>query len=112
DHKGTAWAISGDSFFFESFMYPLLPDFYWPGKQPGDCVMFLPNTPGNPNSSFNIIYTRNDQIPEAQSILYTTVWPDEVPILKVGETLTFPGGEYHQDNPTTPVLDENGDVQI
>lgn len=112
DHKGTAWAISGDSFFYESFLYPLLPDFYWPGKQPGDCVMFLPNRPANPNSFFGIDYTRNDQTPEAQSILYTTTWPDNVPILKVGETLTFPGGEYAQDNPTTPVVDDNGDVQI
>ncbi len=112
DHKGTAWAISGDSFFYESFMYPLLPDFYWPGKQPGDCVMFLPNTPANPNEFFNIDYTRADQTPEAQAIHYTTAWPDNVPTLKVGETLTFPGGEYHADNPTTPVLDDNGDVQI
>ncbi|MGZ4961100.1 MAG: PA14 domain-containing protein, partial [Limisphaerales bacterium] len=115
DHKGTAWAVSGDSYFYESFMYPLLPDFWWPtadNKQPGDCVMFLPNTPHNSSAFFNINYTRNDQTPEAQAIQYNTSWPDNVPTLKVGETLTFPGGEYHQDNPTTAVVDDNGDVQI
>jgi hypothetical protein len=115
DHKGTAWAVSGDSFFYESFIYPLLPDFWWPAadnKQPGDCVIFLPNQPKNPSPFFAIDYTRNDQHPAAQEILYTTSWPDNVPILKVGETLTFPGGEYHLDNPTTAVVDDNGDVQI
>ena len=112
DHKGTAWAVSGDSFFYESFVYPLLPDFYWPGKNPGDCVMFLPNAAGNSSAFFDIDYTRNDQHPDAQEIQYTTSWPDNVPILKVGETLTYPGGEYHQDNPTTAVVTDTGDVEI
>jgi hypothetical protein len=114
DHKGTPWAISGNSFFYASFFYPLSPDFWWPdkdNKQAGDFVAFLPTTPGYTNEFFNIDYTRNDQHPAAQEILYTTTWPDNVPVLKVGETLTFPGGEYHQDNPITTTIDENGDVQ-
>jgi hypothetical protein len=113
DHKGTPWAISGDSFFYASFFYPLTPDFWWPAsdaKQPGDFVAFLPNQPAFSPAFFDIDYTRNDQHPEAQEILYTTTWPQNVPILKVGETLTFPGGEYHQDNPTTTVVNDDGDI--
>lgn len=113
DHKGTGWAVSGDGFFYMYFYYPLSPDFWWPAadnKQPGDSVAWLSNTPRDTNAFFNIDYTRNDQNPTAQKILYTTSWPQNVPVLKVGETLTFPGGEYHADNPITTVIDDNGDL--
>lgn len=113
DHKGTAWAVSGNSFFYGYYFYPLLPDFWWPAsdnKSPGDFVAFLPNVPKFAGSSFvGVDYTRNDQTPAAQGIKYTTVWPLDLPILKVGETLTFPGGEYKLDHPSTTVLNENGD---
>src|SRR5947209_10639164 len=46
----------------------------------------------------------------------STLFPytDALPIfLKVGETLTFPGGEYHADHPTTVVEDpDTGDISI
>ncbi|HEV2693592.1 MAG TPA: hypothetical protein VG347_11915, partial [Verrucomicrobiae bacterium] len=112
DHKGTPWAVSGDSFFTCYFYYPLSPDFWWPAsdnKQPGDSVAFLPTTPKFAGASFNIDYTRNDQTPAAQGITYTTDWPLDVPILKVGETLTFPGGEYQLDHPTTTTINDDGD---
>jgi hypothetical protein len=108
DHKATPWCVSGDSFFTMYFYYPLAPDFYWPaadGKLPGDCVAFLPDTPAFAGTHFfnsagqPIDYRRNDQVPTAQAIVYNSVWPDNLPLLKVGETLTFPGGEYHSDNP-------------
>ena len=77
--------------------------------QPGDCVALLPNSPGFAGTSFSDVdYTRHDQTPAAQGITYTTVWPLVVPSLKVGETLTYPGGEYALDNPTTTVLDDLG----
>ena len=114
DHKGTAWAVSGNSFFSGYYFYPLLPDFWWPAadhKQPGDCIAFLPDVPAFAGDSFaNIDYTRNDQTPAAQGIFYTTSWPQNVPILKVGETLTFPGGEYSLDHPTTTVTTDAGDI--
>ncbi len=34
-----------------------------------------------------------------RAVQYTATWPDKLPILKVGETLTFAGGEYKADNP-------------
>ncbi len=122
DHKGTYWAVSGDSFFFTSFYYPLSPDFWWPTNQsikmPGDCVAWLPSTPRYAGNFFvnasgaPIDYTRNDQVPAAQAVQYTTVWPQNLPILKVGETLTFPGGEYASDNPNTTVTLPDGSISI
>ncbi|MEY4916701.1 MAG: hypothetical protein RL616_614, partial [Verrucomicrobiota bacterium] len=114
DHKGTAWAVSGNSFFYASYFYPLLPDFWWPAadnKQPGDCIAFLPDVKGFSGAYFDgVDYTRNDQVPPAQEIYYSTVWPQNVPVLKVGETLTFPGGEYRLDHPTTTVTTDSGDI--
>ena len=113
DHKGTPWAVSGNSFFYGYYFYPLLPDFWWPtsDKQPGDCVAFLPDVPKFAGNAFaNIQYTRNDQTPAAQGIYYSTVWPQDAAILKVGETLTFPGGEYRLDHPTTTVETDDGDI--
>jgi len=126
DHKDTAWAISGDGFFFMYFFYPLQPDFWWPPnspfpKQAGDCVAWLPNLPtyaGYAQTNFTINadgsafdYRRNDQSPPFQGVRYTTTWPENVAVLKVGETLTFPGGEFHADNPTTTVSTDNGGVR-
>jgi hypothetical protein len=111
DHKGTGWAVSGDSFFDQYFYYPLTPDFWWPPsdpKLPGDCVAWLPVQPAFSKGFFDIDYTRTDQVPAAQPVRYTTTWPQNLPVLKVGETLTFPGGEYSLDNPTTTVTTDQG----
>jgi hypothetical protein len=129
DHKGTGWAVSGNGQFSMYFMYPLLVEFWWPTnypdllKNPGDCVPFLPNVPPTVTDRKTILanylgtnffkdvnYTRNDQTPAAQDIVYTTVWPENLPVLKVGETLTYAGGEYRADNPITYVSTADGDV--
>ncbi|HEX7654803.1 MAG TPA: hypothetical protein VF607_14945, partial [Verrucomicrobiae bacterium] len=113
DHKGTGWAVSGNGSFVVYYYYPLLPDFWWPAadnKKPGDFVAFLPNAKKYAAPAFNIDYTRNDQTPAAQGITYTTEWPLSLPVLKVGETCTFSGGEYQLDNPTTPAFDDLGNL--
>jgi len=102
DHKNTAWAVSGDGAFSEYFYYPLSPDFAWPDgtKSVGDCVAWLPNSGTDKNrTAFGINYDLPTQTPLAQGVAYTTAWPVDVPIMKVGETLTFAGGEYAADNP-------------
>ena len=118
DHKGTFWAVSGedennDPGSFEMFFfYPLAPDFWWPDNalEPGSHVAWLHQTPGYANDRFDIDYRQVDAEPEAQAVTYKTVWPDNLPVLKVGETLTFQGGEYREDNPQTPVLNDDGDL--
>ena len=108
DHKGSAWAASGDGAFSTYFYYPLAPDFWWPDatKQVGDSVAWLPDplTDRARPKFTEIDYTKPDQQPKAQPVAYTTTWPLTVPTLKVGETLTFAGGEYAQDNPGNPGL--------
>lgn len=102
DHKFTAWAVSGDGLFSQYFYYPLLPDFYWPdgSKSVGDCVAWLPNSvSGIASGEFSINYDLPNQFPSAQGVLYSTDWPVDLPVLKVGETLTFSGGEYASENP-------------
>jgi hypothetical protein len=127
DHKDTGWAVSGDGFFHMYFMYPLLVDFWWPDdfpRNPGDCVPFLPAVPAGTlrgtaygeyrgtNFFRGVDYRQNNQNPAAERITYTTIWPQAVPVLKVGETLTFSGGEYHTDNPLTVVETPDGDIDV
>ena len=37
-------------------------------------------------------------------VTYSAKWPEVLPVLKVGETLTFAGGEFRADNPDIPGL--------
>ena len=128
DHKETGWAVAGDGEFQMYFMYPLLVDFWWPidyARNPGDCVPFLPEVPAtvtDPATIFNeylgtnyfkdVNYKDPSQNPPAQAVRYTTVWPRNLPVLKVGETLTFSGGEYRTDNPYTLVETPEGEVEL
>src|SRR5690606_19222581 len=98
----------GEGEFDVYFFYPLTPGFWWPDgrKAIGECVAWLPE-PGTDleRGSFNEIdYTKPDQTPDAQGVHYTTVWPENPPVLKAGETLTYSGGEYAADNPDAPGL--------
>ncbi|MBK1791224.1 hypothetical protein [Persicirhabdus sediminis] len=107
DHKGTSWAVSGEGEFTSYFYYPLSTDFWWPGgaKSVGECVAWLPNNATARNADqFDIEYDKPDQVPAAQGVDYATVWPLDLPTIKVGETLTFAGGEYAADNPESPGL--------
>ncbi len=102
DHKGSAWAVSGNGNFEGYFFYPLNPGFWWPNdsKIIGDCVAWLPDAGTDiERVAFDIDYTLPSAIPKAQEVAYSTVWPTDAPILKAGETLTFAGGEYAADNP-------------
>jgi hypothetical protein len=134
DHKGTSWAVSGGdrAWFSTSFYYPLAPDFYWPANslpvpkvtvsttgsettvtyggsavqpQTGDSVAFLPtNVSATPGSD-----TIDSHKPKP--ILYHSNWPENPPVLKAGETLTYSGGENRADNPTRQIVKPDGSVE-
>ncbi len=139
DHKGTFWSVSGgtNAWFTLSTYYPLAPDFYWPPGKPGfirevlngttverratvaqvgDCVAFVPNEisdllnrqPEEVVSVTTVVHSKIDPI----KILYKSEWPANAPVLKAGETLTFNGGEYRADNPTRPIINNDGDIEI
>lgn len=134
DHKGTSWAVSGgeNAWFTYSIYYPMSPSFWWPPDEPGrvrydettgtkraaipntgDSVAFLP---GDIQSLRALAL--NAPVPEdveddsrPTKLLYKSDWPAVAPVLKAGETLTFSGGEYRQDHPTSRIVDPNGNLQ-
>ena len=136
DHKGGSWAVSGgdDAWFDASFYYPLLPDFWWPAGKPGmvrevvsassitetraaqpqtgDCVAFLPKniTPLLALAPNALVTTDAADSNQPVRILFKSDWPEDAPILKAGETLTFAGGEYHADHPFLQVTGADGNL--
>lgn len=119
DHRGQGWAISGDSYFFGRFFYPLRPEFWYPFtldgdtapaplvKDVGDCVPFLPAFDLGAATAKLGVYSADPNPKERQTpqrVQLNTRWPEDLPVLKVGETLTFSGGEYRQDFPSAPGL--------
>jgi len=133
DHKGTSWSVSGgtNAWFTQSPYYPLQPDFWWPDNEPGmivadeggnmraevpmvgNSLSFLPASVSNllSSSSGDVVTSAvvNDNKPA--QILYKSEWPDVVPVLKAGETLTFSGGEYRADHPTSLRIGEDGELE-
>lgn len=110
DHKGGAWAVSGDASFNARFFYQLQQDFWYPvakafsGRPVGDCLTFLPDI--NIGAGNLGVYDPDSGRvrTEPLAVVYETRWPENVPVLKAGETLTYAGGEYKQDNPDAPGL--------
>jgi len=106
DHKHQFWAISGNNtYIYGYFWYPIAPTF-WVDKKTtiGDGK----GNVGIPISwlSNNEEIDSNDGFPtgmigkdKSVRVKYDVEWPENVPVLKVGETLTFPGGEFRHDNP-------------
>lgn len=86
DKKNNAWIVSGDTDTAEDIraelFYPVRADFWHPTLGIGDSIS-LGHLPGTS---------------PVRDILYNTVWPADVAVLKAGETLTFSGGEYASDN--------------
>lgn len=111
DHKGQAWAVSGNSYFLAHYQYPLAPDFWYPFPSDadpdvtavGDCIAFLP--PFDLDRSLRGVFSPNtDERWLPTPVRFDTAWPDAPPVLKVGESLTYAGGEYKADHPTAKGL--------
>lgn len=107
DHRGQAWSVSGGNETMAGrlrgyFYYPMQLSFWFDhplqaGTQVdlGTCIRFLP-----PDSADEFEETPADP----RTIRYTSTWPADLPVLKVGETLTYAGGEHRADNPSAPGL--------
>jgi len=133
DHKNTSWSVSGgeNAWFAASPYYPLLPDFWWKDGKPGRVVTDANNNKitAVPNVGDSLAFLPDDihefenypvggsvdGVLERDSapteILYKSDWPAVAPTLKAGETLTFSGGEYRADHPTTLTLDQDNRLQ-
>jgi hypothetical protein len=117
DHKGQPWALSGSSYLYSYFWYPLAPDFWYHETRYGNSSDLAVNTMGDGEGDVGAAVPwlpvadvgsgdgfPNQMVGRAKSmeVKYNTVWPAETPILKAGETITFSGGEYRADHTTSP----------
>ena len=102
DVNRNAWIVSGGGKFFYQYFYPFRQDFYLPGFTPGSPVAFLPPRAASASTAANFrgdnkTGTNDDDLPV--KITYQTYWRSDYPKLKRGETLTYQGGEYFNENP-------------
>lgn len=88
DYTGMPWVISGGGAMFYSKFFYRLQEGFWPYDKNGKEVELNGPVEWLPNGQVN----------------YTAQWPANPAVLKVGETLTFAGGEYREDRPESPGL--------
>ena len=132
DTLGNAWAISGPvavpggytaphlvaGFYYAKqpdFWTPPAPDyreersaFFWAPEEDVPAGGFIPWLPGFTNSVSATFSVENSVLGTnvPTPIRYNTTWPKDVPILKIGETLTHPGGEFKADFPIRASTEE------
>lgn len=99
-----AWIVSGGGGkFFNQFFYPMRADFYMPGAAIGAPIAWLPTSTTSTLADFlgdNRAATGNlDDNPKPVKVRYVSNWRSDYPKLKRGETLTYQGGEYFNENP-------------
>ncbi len=94
DVNGIPWVISGNGSFFYQYFYPFRGDFYLPGTPLGTPVAWVPDEIGGTRD-----FIGNGQDLEPGRVVYHSFWRSSYPKLKRGETLTYQGGEYFNENP-------------
>lgn len=91
DVNKKAWVVSGNGSFFNQFFYPMRGDFYLSSDPPaGTPVAWLPPSK---------LFTGTGTSLEPVKVVYNSKWRSDYPKLKRGETLTYQGGEYFNENP-------------
>lgn len=92
DVNKNAWCVSGNGKFFHQFFYPFRSDFYLSGNPAaGTPVAWLPDT--------GTAFTGTGSSLHPVKVVYSSFWRSGYPKLKRGETLTYQGGEYFNENP-------------
>jgi hypothetical protein len=97
DAGGFAWIVSGEGKFFHQFFYPRRGDFYMRSSDNaaiGDPIAWLPSGTGFKGNT-----VRDNDPTNPVRVIYTSKWRSDYPKLKRGETLTYQGGEYFNENP-------------
>jgi hypothetical protein len=101
-----AWIVSGGGGkFFNQFFYPMRADFSMPGAAIGAPIAWLPTSSTASVADFlgdNVAASGTlDDNPKPVKVRYTSAWRSDYPKLKRGETLTYQGGEYFNENPVS-----------
>ena len=94
DVNQNPWVVSGGGTFFYQYHYPMRGDFYLPGATIGEAVAWVPDL-----DSPARVFTGDTSKTNPAKIVYDTFWRSDYPKLKRGETLTYQGGEYFNENP-------------
>lgn len=127
DVNGDYWTIAGESDFYGFFFYPMTGSFYYPDLDGdgsadysnGDVLAWFPTslTESIPDyeSGDDLGETYAEEIDTNGSADWAPVqwtleseWPDNVAVLKIGETLAYSGGDFSDNNsfyPTLPTID-------
>ena len=102
DVSHNPWIVSGGGAqFFYQYFYPLRSDFYPPsGATEGTVIAWMPEVVENLRS-FTSDSPDADKAEDTAplKVVYTSQWGTDYPKLKRGETLTYQGGEYFNENP-------------
>ncbi|NOY80786.1 MAG: hypothetical protein GXP31_07250 [Kiritimatiellaeota bacterium] len=104
DSRGQHWAVSADHlsdgnggtydpYIDAKFYYPLDPSFWYDKDDDGDGQV---QRAGDP-VAWKCVFNAGNGTAEQVDVRYTLSWPDNAPVLKVGETAMFSGGEYATD---------------
>lgn len=93
DKDGNSW-VTNKGNFKVSYWYPLLDSFWHPTATVGDIIP-LSFESNNFVSDGENYQDFNNEI----EVTYTSYWKTNIPEIRLGETLTFQGGEEKKDNP-------------
>ncbi|MDB4521361.1 choice-of-anchor D domain-containing protein, partial [Akkermansiaceae bacterium] len=96
DVNGNHWVVSGGGRFTFKYFYPFRDDFYLnsrPAK--GAPVPWVPDADTSGLRSF----TGSTENLTPGRVSYSSYWATDYPKIKRGETLTYQGGEYFNENP-------------
>ena len=101
DKNKTPWVVAGDGRFFQRYWYPLSSNFWFDGEDNGvngapvgTPIQWLPEGGSSTAADYLVGSSKNPQL-----IKYQSYWRADYPVLKRGETLTYPGGEAKADQP-------------
>lgn len=98
DRNGIPWAISGDegAKVTSRFWYPMQAGFWHEEAKVGEVIPF--------GYSKAVSEGSDDPTVSRHEITYLVEWPNNIPELRIGETLTFSGGEQKKDDPSADGL--------
>jgi hypothetical protein len=101
DVNGNPWAVSGNGIFYYQYFYPFRADFFFSDPVPiGTPVAWLPDAQeASPARRFTSDGDEKAKDTHPGKVFYLSYWRTSYPKLKRGETLTYQGGDYFNENP-------------
>lgn len=115
DKDGNSWVIAGGGSYSGQFWYPMQGAFWHPLAKTGDIIPFTKTSKVDATVAAKSKYKSEDFVSDgnpnnyvdftaAQNIKFNTFWKAGIPELRIGETLTFEGGEEKKDSPAAKGL--------